>query len=123
MKFYKVTGQREYGEQPAADCRTGEAVTITERRAIMDISDYITIYKCVIVNDNEILTGFQFLVMPDGYTLSIYVCDYATGARIIKNNISALMYGKMKAAQLCAMMDEMQYNYAHKIRRRTEGKR
>ena len=111
MKFYKVIGQREYGEQPAADCRTGEAVTITERRAIMDVSDYIKIYRCEIVSDSEQSTGFQFLVMPDGYTLSIYVCDYATGAKVISDRLTPLLAGYMSSASLDVILNRLQQSY------------
>lgn len=113
MKFYKVTGQREYNEQPAADCKTGEAVTITERRAIMDVSDFITIYRCDIVSDSEQVTGFQFLAMPDGYSLSIYVCDYSTGAKVIADNLDALLSGDMSGAALDVILNRAQQKYLH----------
>lgn len=111
MKFYRVTGQREYSEQPAADCKTGEAVTITERRAVMDISDYITIYRCEIVSESAQFTGFQFLTMPDGYSLSIYVCDYSTGAKVIADNLDALLSGDMSGASLDVILNRLQQEY------------
>ena len=124
MKIYEMNGEiKDSGEQSIINCRTGDYATITHKRIYLDISSDIKVYLCTILCENYFEDGFQFVVTSKDNTASSYVCDYTTGARIIKNNISALMYGKMKAEQLCAILNEMQYNYAHKIRRRTEGKR
>lgn len=124
MKFYKMNGGiKDSGEQSIINCRTGDYATITHKRIYLDISSDIKVYICTILCEHYFEEGFQFVVKSEDNTASSYVCDYATGARIIKNNIAPLLYGKMTAEQLGAILNEMQYNYAHKIRRRrTEGK-
>lgn len=124
MKFYEINGRMKNGEQSIIECRTGDYATITHKRIYLDISSDIKVYICTILCEHYFEEGFQFVVKSEDNTASSYVCDYATGARIIKNNIAPLLYGKMTAEQLGAILNEMQYNYAHKIRRRrTEGKR
>ena len=122
MNFYEINGRMKNGEQSIIDCRTGDYATIKDLRIFLNIKDSIKVYYGTIF-EHYFEGGFQFIITPYGGTPSNYVCDYTTGARIIKNNIAALLHGKMTAEQFGAILNEMQYNYAHKIRRRrTEGK-
>lgn len=115
MKFYKITGNSEYGEQPAKDARTDERVTITDARAALTAGSYITVYRCEIVHDEDngkpTESAFQFLVMPDAYTLSVYVCDFETGAQVITTHIHKLLSESMNSATLDAILNRLQNEY------------
>lgn len=115
MKFYKITGNSEYGEQPAKDARTGERVTITDKRAALMAGDYISVYRCEIVHDEDngkpTESAFQFLVMPDAYTLSTYVCDFETGAQVVATHIHHLLSESMNSATLDAILNRLQNEY------------
>lgn len=115
MKFYKITGNSEYGEQPAKDARTGERVTITDKRAALLAGDYISVYRCEIVHDEgngkPTESAFQFLVMPDAYTLSVYVCDFETSAQVIATHIHNLLSESMNSATLDAILSRLQKEY------------
>lgn len=115
MKFYKITGNSEYGEQSARDARTGEHVTITDKRAALMAGDYISVYRCEIVHDEDngkpTESAFQFLVMPDAYTLSVYVCDFETGAQVVAMHIHNLLSESMNSATLDAILNRLQNEY------------
>lgn len=115
MKFYTITGNAEYGEQPAKDARTGERATITDKRAALLAGDYISVYRCEIVHDEDngkpTESAFQFLVMPDAYTLSVYVCDFETGAQVVAAHIHNLLSESMNSATLDAILNRLQNEY------------
>lgn len=115
MKFYKITGNSEYGEQPAKDARTGERVTITNKCAALLAGDYISVYRCEVVHDEDngkpTESAFQFLVMPDAYTLSVYVCDFETGAQVVATHIHNLLSESMNSATLDAILNRLQNEY------------
>lgn len=104
MKFYEITDNSEYGEQPAKDSRTGERVTLTDKRAALMSGDYISVYRCEVVpnedNGTPTETAFQFLVMNGSGSLSVYVCDIETGAQIIEQNLRPLLRGDMSSTEL-----------------------
>lgn len=111
MKFYTETGRREYGETPVKDSRTGESATITDRREIMDASDFLTVYRCIIVTETASEIGFQFLVMANGCTLSTFVCDFATGEKIIAEQLRGFLSGSINNAELIATLERLQSEY------------
>lgn len=112
MKFYEVFDKREYGEQPARESKTGELVMITERESKIQIGDFIAIYKSNIIGDCGTETGFEFLVMPNGYSLSTYVCDYDTGEKVISDNLHGLLSGEMSGAQLDMILHSLFVEYS-----------
>lgn len=118
MKFYKITGNSEYGEQPAKDARTGERVTITDKRAALMAGDYISVYRCEVVHDEDngkpTESAFQFLVMPDAYTLSVYVCDFETGEQVIATHLHNLLSESMNSATLDAILSRLQKEYMNR---------
>lgn len=118
MKFYTITGNAEYGEQPAKDARTGERVTITDARAALTAGSYITVYRCEIVHDEDngkpTESAFQFLVMPDAYSLSVYVCDFEIGEQIIATHLHNLLSESMNSATLDAILSRLQKEYMNR---------
>lgn len=116
MKFYEITGNAEYGEQPAKDSRTGERVTLTDKRAALMSGDYISVYRCEVVpnedNGTPTETAFQFLVMNGSGSLSVYVCDFETGAQIIEQNLRPLLRGDMNCAELDEILSRLQNEYS-----------
>lgn len=123
MKFYKITGNSEYGEQPAKDARTGERVTLTDKRAALMAGDYISVYRCEVVpnedNGTPTESAFQFLVMPDAYTLSVYVCDFITGARVIEKYLRLLLGELMNADKLDEVLNRLQNEYMNETEAQT----
>lgn len=123
MKFYKITGNSEYGEQPAKDARTGERVTLTDKRAALMAGDYISVYRCEVVpnedNGKPTESAFQFLVMPDAYTLSVYVCDFITGARVIEKYLRLLLGEMMNADKLDEVLNRLQNEYMNETEAQT----
>ena len=115
MKFYEITGNAEYGEQPAKDSRTGESVTLTDKRAALIAGDYISVYRCEVVpnedNGTHTESALQFLVMPNAYTLSVYVCDFITGARVIEKYLRLLLGEMMNADKLDEVLNRLQNEY------------
>lgn len=115
MKFYTITGNAEYGEQPAKDARTGERVTITNKCAALLAGDYISVYRCEVVHDEDngksTENALQFLVMPDACTLSVYVCDFETGAQVIEQHLRPLLGEMMYSATLDAILNRLQNKY------------
>lgn len=111
MKFYKITGNSEYGEQPARDARTGESVTITDNRIALNAGDYIKIYRCNVVEERGTQEAFQFHVMPDAYSLFVYVCDFETGAQVIEQHLRPLLGEMMYSATLDAILNRLQNKY------------
>lgn len=111
MKFYTATGRREYGETPAKDSRTGESSTITDRRAIMNASDFLTVYRCIIVTETASEIGFQFLIMANGCTLSTFVCDFETGEKIIAERLHGFLSGSLDNAELIATLERLKSEY------------
>lgn len=118
MKFYKITGNSEYGEQPAKDARTGERVTLTDKRAALMAGDYISVYRCEVVHDEDngksTENALQFLVMPDACTLSVYVCDFETGAQVIEQHLRPLLGEMMYSATLDAILNRLQNKYMNR---------
>lgn len=116
MKFYEITGNAEYGEQPAKDSRTGESVTLTDKRAALMAADYISVYRCEVVpnkeNETPTETAFQFLVMNGSGSLSVYVCDFETGAQVIEQNLHPLLRGNMNCAELDEILNRLQNEYS-----------
>ena len=116
MKFYEITGNAEYGEQPAKDSRTGESVTLTDKRAALMAGDYISVYRCEVVpnkeNETPTETAFQFLVMNGSGSLSVYVCDFETGAQVIEQNLHPLLRGNMNCAELDEILNRLQNEYS-----------
>ena len=116
MKFYEITDNSEYGEQPAKDSRTGERVTLTDKRAALMAGDYISVYRCEVVpnedNGTPTETAFQFLVMNGSGSLSVYVCDIETGAQIIEQNLRPLLRGDMNCAELDEILSRLQNEYS-----------
>lgn len=115
MKFYTITGNAEYGEQPAKDARTGERVTITNKCAALLAGDYISVYRCEVVHDEDngkpTENALQFLVMPDACTLSVYVCDFITGARVIEKYLRLLLGEMMNADKLDEVLNGLKDEY------------
>lgn len=116
MKFYEITGNAEYGEQPAKDSRTGESVTLTDKRAALMAGDYISVYRCEVVpnedNETPTETAFQFLVMNSSGSLAVYVCDFETGAQVIEQNLHPLLRGNMNCAELDEILNRLQNEYS-----------
>ena len=111
MRFYTVTGRREYGETPVKDSRTGESAIITDRRAIMDASDFLTVYRCIIVTETASEIGFQFLIMENGYTLSTFVCDFEAGEKVVSERLHGLLTGRVNNAGLVATLEQLKSEY------------
>lgn len=111
MKFYEITNNSEYGEQPAKDSRTGERVTLTDKRAALMSGDYISVYRCEVVpnedNGTPTETAFQFLVMNGSGSLSVYVCDIETGVQIIEQNLRPLLRGDMSSTELDEILNNL----------------
>lgn len=116
MKFYEITGNAEYGEQPAKDSRTGERVTLTDKRAALIAGDYISVYRCEVVpnedNGTPTETAFQFLVMNGSGCLSVYVCDFETGAQVIEQNLHPLLRSDMNCAELDEILNSLKDRYS-----------
>ena len=115
MKFYEITGNAEYGEQPAKDSRTGESVTLTDKRAALMAGDYISVYRCEVVpnedNETPTETAFQFLVMNSSGSLAVYVCDFETGAQVIEQNLRPLLRGDMSSTELDEILNGLKDEY------------
>lgn len=115
MKFYEITGNSEYGEQPAKDSRTGERVTLTDKRAALMSGDYISVYRCEVVpnedNGTPTETAFQFLIMNGSGSLSVYVCDFITGARVIEKYLRPLLGEMMNADKLDEVLNGLKDEY------------
>lgn len=114
MKFYEITGNSEYGEQLARDSRTGESVTLTDKRAALMAGDYISVYRCEVVpnedNETPTETAFQFLVMNGG-GLSVYTCDFDTGARVIEQHLRPFLAGDMAADEMDKILNSLKDEY------------
>lgn len=115
MKFFDVIGHWEYGEAPARDSRTGERVTLTDMRAVLMAGDYISVYCCEVVpnedNETPTETAFQFLVMNRNGSLSVYVCDFETGARVIEQNLRPLLDESMNSEDLDESLNSLKDEY------------
>lgn len=119
MKFFDVIGYWEYGEATARDSRTGERVTLTDRRAALMAGDYIAIYRVTVDYDGDsgkpFETALQFCVMVDGGArgtcLNVYVCDFITGARVIEQYLRLLLGEMMNADKLDEVLNGLKDEY------------
>lgn len=114
MKFYEITGDEEFGEQPAKDSRTGERVTLTDKHTALCAGDYIVICRVNIVpnedNGTPTQTAFQFLILNGG-GLSVYTCDFDTGARVIEQHLRPLLGAEMNADKLDEVLNGLKDEY------------
>lgn len=114
MKFYEITGNEEYGEQPAKDSRTGERVTLTDKHTALVAGDYIVICRVNVVpnedNGTPTQTAFQFLILNGG-GLSVYTCDFDTGARVIEQHLRPLLAGDMAADEMDKILNGLKDKY------------
>lgn len=97
MSFYRTIGHYEYGEQKIEDISTGEQFTACERTKLFS-EDFYGIYRFNYATsdstDKNTEPLYMFLLMPDGYSLLPYVCDYETAKKVILNNFEYLLKGR-----------------------------
>lgn len=114
MKFYEMAGNEEYGEQTARDSRTGERVTLTDKHTALCAGDYIVICRANVVpnedNGTPTQTAFQFLILNGG-GLSVYTCDFDTGARVIEQHLRPLLAGDMAADEMDKILNSLKDEY------------
>lgn len=110
MSFYRALGRYEYNEQEITDIKTGERFTACERNKLFS-EDYYLVYRfnyATPIGDGRTKDHlFEFLLMPDGYSLEIVVCDYEQGKKVIEKNLDGLLKGRADPRELLKDLEKV----------------
>ena len=110
MSFYRTIGRYEYNEQQIEDVKTGEKFTACERNTIVSEAHYAVKrfnYATPNTDGKTKNSLFEFLLMPDGYSLEIIVCDYEQGKKVIEKNLDGLLKGRADPRELLKDLEKV----------------
>lgn len=107
MSFYKALGRYEYKEQEIENIKTGERLTACEQKTIF-AEDFYAVKRLNYATPNG--DGktkdslFKFIVMPDGYSVEVIICDYEQARKVIADNLDGFLKGKADTRKI---LDEL----------------
>ena len=110
MSFYNLIGNYCFQEQTIEEIGTGKIFTACSKKKLFH-EDFYAIERFSYATSQgwgksrENL--YKFSLMPDGYTLEIYVCDYEEARTVIEQNFDSLLKGKADPNKMIKELNEL----------------
>ena len=113
MKFFKIIGKYECGEQKIQDIKTKAEYVACGRKTLFN-EDYYSIerfdYAVDCKNEKDIDEVFKFNLMSDGSTLEVYIMEYAAASMVIEYFFMELLKGKARPKEMVRFIKDLMEN-------------
>ena len=111
MSFYKAIGRYQFNEQEIEEIGTGKKFTACGKNRLFS-EDFYSVERFDYATPNGDGTTrfalFKFLLMTDGTSLTVVICDFGQGKRIIENNLDDLLRGTARPEKMLEELEHIQ---------------